>query len=460
MSFNQQRSLLRRLALLLCLLLPAALLSGCGYAPPPGENAGLLRAPMLNAQQREIFEALSATLDPDHITYVYPQNSEGSSFVFHDMDGDGREEAVVFYTEQGAPGEARAKILRQDSQGGWYSFRDIAGSGDEVEFVEFAHLLSADYSSMLVGWNNAAGRVKTLGVYSLRDGRFVPEYQEVYTSWDLFDYNGDDREELVLARNSNGRYVLTLLGGSGGALLVSDEMPLNADVYGILQMLRGRLPGGGYGLYVDQEIREQGLGGTAIYGTEVIRVTGTDLETIAGVGLGASGEEVLGQLDAYYSTFREEAALSVDLGGDGTILVPRLQDLPGARDDRAEDSIRLTEYRRLTPDGSFSVRYTAVVNREQGYLIFYPARWLGTVTLVDQPEYNQWTFSKVNLETGEASVDLFRIRTYSILDPAIPQGDIFLGSKGVLEYYGFIPETQEEPLAITEEEARQMFALT
>lgn len=70
-------------------------LSGCsGFS---SSTADLMRPPRLTPEQSAINEALTAAALTQTYTLKYPKSGEyRSAFVFHDIDGDGVEEAIAF----------------------------------------------------------------------------------------------------------------------------------------------------------------------------------------------------------------------------------------------------------------------------------------------------------------------------------------------------------------------------
>ena len=69
-------------------------LSGCsGFS---SSTADLMRPPRLTPEQSAINEALTAAALTQTYTLKYPKSGEyRSAFVFHDIDGDGVEEAIA-----------------------------------------------------------------------------------------------------------------------------------------------------------------------------------------------------------------------------------------------------------------------------------------------------------------------------------------------------------------------------
>ena len=84
----------KRLVFLCCAL---GLLLATGCSPMPAAPEDLLDAPKLSEKQYEVDRALREQVGQD-IKLKYPQSgSYRSAFTFHDVDGDGEEEAIVLH---------------------------------------------------------------------------------------------------------------------------------------------------------------------------------------------------------------------------------------------------------------------------------------------------------------------------------------------------------------------------
>jgi hypothetical protein len=93
-------------------------------------------------------------------------------------------------------------------------------------------------------------------------------------------------------------------------------------------------------------------------------------------------------------------------------------------------------------------------------LLFFPERWLGTVTVIDTPESNQRSFHILDEYTQLPGQELLRIAAYASRDYAeAPSGYILLAERSSLRYYAYLPRLPDEPLAISETELRELFAL-
>jgi len=426
----------------------AVLLGGCSYMPS-GSTEDLLVAPKLNARQVEIEAALDATLDLSRIRYKYPQTGDfRSPFIFYDLNNDGKQEAIVFYAFIGDSSNTRAKMLREVEAGQWTTAFDISDLGEQIEFIQFASLLDPNEKCIIIG-SQSVRRYSTLGVYSLAGETLRKELAEPYNAFVMEDFDNSGLSEIITAYKDSGedRYTLSLYGkGLGGHLRRLDHLALVDAASSLLQILQGKLWDGSTGLYIDEEVDG------SIWVTEIVSVQGGRLIPKA---TSESGEDI-------GSTRRPESdALwwCIDLDRDGVVEIPLNEPMPG-QTDSADAAYELSVFWHLTGDG-FAPVFRGVVNDQDGYAVIFPERWTDMVTVVSQPELRELQFCKFNKETGEAGSKLLRIRAYSTGDyqDKFTSDYMKLAENGPMIYYAYVPELADEPLAITEAEARLLFLL-
>lgn len=440
------------MAATLCLVL----LCSCGAISTGTE--GLLQAPKLSQQQTEVYAALESTLPLGNIKQIYPQRGDfRSPFIFYDMDGDGQDEAVVFYAYVGDTNNVRAKILRKDAEGKWSPFHDIApNESDQIDFVRFAHLLDKDASCMIIGWQNTRRKTSRLGVYSLMDAQFSMEALEEYQLYTVHDFDGKGLSEIVfVTRDAPEYYKLSLLRGAGKHLVAATSQQLCPEVERPLQLTQGKLWDGAGAVYIDEILS----GGTIA--TEVLRVSGGKLELLAGGELLPDSMDNT-PYDNFEYTFRDDEVLCDDVNGDGMVEIPQMISLPGMMTDEGlSPLLRLTQFLHLTETGPPDVAFYAAVNSAAGYLLYFPEEWRNTVTILEQPETGEWQFFKLDPLTYEPVLELLRIRVYTgkADEDLFSAGYQKLGAKGARSYYAYIPKTLDEPLAIDADALSKQFQL-
>lgn len=423
-------------------------------APIPGNAGGdLLMAPVLNEMQKAIYEELQKTLDLSQIVFKYPKYGEQRSpFVFYDMNHDGRSEVVIFYAQKSKPEEIYAQILVQTPQGGWEHFYNISGQGRSLEFVEFAPFFSGKSENLIIGWGSEKGN-KRFSVYSISADQMLEELQIPYEQYVIAENETTGISELYIIATEGQDYYFYAYGLISGKLARREKIRLYEETTGISQMIIGTTDGTNTVAFIDEEMR----GTTLSYGTEVIHLGDEKMTVIAGSENGKMPTEQTTVWQEFARTFRLKNVLCGDVDGDGIIEVPRMAENPS---DQPDNSPALIEYMNLV-GGKYSYKYIAAINDDYRYMVFFPERWRDNVTIVEQPERQEWKFFKVDSESGKTSTELFRIRVYTTGDyiDQFSKEDLKLATSGVFSYYGHISQTYNEPLAVSAQEVEQMFKL-
>ena len=440
---------------LFCILL----LSSCNAASMTGAE-NLLVAPKMNARQAQVSQALESSLSLSEIIYKYPQHGDyRSPFVFFDLHGNGREEAIVFYSSlDDKDGIVRAKVLTQNPEGEWFPFYDITLQSGEIEFVEFHKLLSASSYCMLVGIQGTLRGPSMLSVYSMRGDAFILEAEHQFYNYSVRDFNGDGLADIaVIARSLlDHTFYLTVLQKQGSHLAPGPRIGLSPEVETVKMLTYGKLWDGGGALYIDELLADGPVPTTA---TEIIRVDAAGLTLLAGGEPSRGGAYSPARIN-YEATFRDEAIYCMDIDGSGTVEVPYPASLPGIYGNDAVEIPKLVQLMQLREDG-FRIQRSAVINTDAGYLLFFPERWQdGAVTVEHRTELSDWIFRKWDAEAQEPAEMLLLISTAPARDAGKDSGhDIELAVKGMTSYLAYIPRLQNEALAVTEQEVRELFRL-
>lgn len=440
------------------------LFCSCGSVSLSGTES-LLVAPKLNKDQENVAQAFDATLSMRSIAYKPPQSGEHRSpVIFYDIDGDGLREAIVFYAFSGSDsdsGTARVAVLKEASGGKWGLFYDVSSptQGSEIEFVKFEKLLSTQSSCVIIGWKAAAmNKPSTLAVYSIKDNAFPIEAASDYLNYLIEDFDRDGLAEIAIVGHDStrGRFRLGLWRGRIGRFEEVDGIELASDVGAPVSMTTGLLWDGYRGIYIDELLS----GGAVTYATEIARVSLTGLTLLSGGEAVSRGEPENSARSNYESTFRDDDVFCSDIDGDGTVEIPNPVTLPSPFDISGTESPKLIQFMRLASDG-FEAARSAVINAHAGYLVYFPKRWIDSVTVETERETGEWYFRKWNEDSQSAAEELLRVRVVSrAIGPDVFSGDyVELARKGTVVYSAYIPALQNEALQVTEQEVREMFRL-
>ena len=473
------------IAAALALALP---LCACSGFNPRVEE--LIRPPKLTEEQTAIEEALLGSAISGHITFKYPKSGDyRSAFVFHDIDGDGQEEALVFYAAPDLSDYARISLLdRQGDQ--WVAMKELAGADQDVEFVSFASVTRPGRADILVGWSSPDQEGKQLGVYTFRAGELEELYSGAYESYLVEDLGEDGLDDIFLLGRDNGDPTLSMVSWDGYSLSRMSRRTLSGRTSQFAGLTAGRLTTGDTqkGVFVD-ELLASGRLATEVFtieNGELFPVISYDMQSdealLEEAKAQAAGpeEEVSADQPDYESptlyalTQRANVApgrdespfpVCVDVNGDGIVEIPSNQLMPGHRNLDENDQLYLTRYNQLK-GRSLTLIYAAAINREAGYRVIFPERWIGNVSIVSRREDNEWRFVAFD-QSLDQSKELARIRVVSqkdYQDKFLSDYQVF-GERGMFIYYGYVPPVDPEslevrsPLAIELGELKSLFAL-
>lgn len=435
----------------------SACLSSCTFFNANIED--LMHPPQLTQEQREITAALEAALGEGGYELKYPQNGGYSSTVlFQDMDGDGGDEAIVFFLAAVKGENIRVGILDR-AQEGWQLVCEAGGLGSTVEEVAFVRFFEGEPANLVVGWGNGTV-TDTLAVYD-----YSPTAQlldSLYTggSASMLKYQpaGTQKENLVLFTQNvaNQETTVRMLTGRGVASIRdTGGIALNGEVKSVEQAVTGRILADREALFVDER-RVSGQLATQVFFIDGERLTEGFAEAVSGLETEeiASNPELL----------RWDETYCEDVNDDGIVELPLEVALPDAEESRTEGQIYLTKHLQYGQDG-FRIVQTAVFNHQEGYKVILPDSWIGRVTVELRSSTREWRFYRY--EEGEDGTqprqeELLRIRVYAIdeYQDKFDTGDYRkLASRGANEFFAYIPPYETGDMAITYEQCAWMFRL-
>lgn len=472
--------MLRSLFMAACSLLLCLALSSCTSFNPSATD--LMRPPRLTPEQKAIDDALRASVISDPIM-KYPQSGDyRSSFVFHDFDGDGTEEALAFYSVDSSV-YARVALLDY-SNGRWSAAYELPGTDQDVEFVAFANITDHTKEDIVIGWSNPVDADMTLGVYRYEDGKLVKLLKEsadtIYNSYLIDDLDKDGLDDIFLfTRNAGSRAKsswIRQISFDGYTLDTVSSLPLSDSITDFAGITAGRLSkkDAQRAIFIDELLSDESMV------TEVFTMKNGMLTSIIEQGMEppyaedgaeapAESDLLMQEMTLYEQTRRwDTTSVCTDINRDTVIEIPTGEPMPGYESDEIynEDRIYLTRYNQLIDHALVSV-FSAAINYTAGYRIEIPEAWIDQVTIVNQPENGEWRFIAYNSELEkpleDLSRELARIRVVSQKD----YQDQFLDNyfqlsppRGLFSYYGYLPAQPNEPLSITEDELKNdLFAL-
>lgn len=167
--------------------------------------AELLTPPSLVGTNLEIQKAFEKSIkDKAEIMLQYPTSGDyRSAFVLKDLDNDGSDEAIVYYTLKSDETVVRVNVLDQ-VDGQWTSLGDEPGYGAKVLSVSFTDLNGDGNIEILTNWSLfESTTAKTLTIHSLKSldknkVEFDALVNQSYTYETIADIDSDGLDEVFV----------------------------------------------------------------------------------------------------------------------------------------------------------------------------------------------------------------------------------------------------------------------
>ncbi len=425
-------------------VLLSVLLGGCSLQTGIED---LLSPPRLTTEQSMLYDALERAVGTDTFKLKYPRRgSYLSACIFWDINHDGENEAIAFYElTVGGTTSTWMSVLTKDGGGMWRSAMEIPGEGSEIDLVSFAPVSNATADNIIVGWSVAGQENSACTVYSFENGQVQTLFSDDYSELLIDDLDKNGLDEIILCTKRSSRpAVMSMVKYRSGRVVTTSEVELPSGIAGYEQLRFGLLTPGLPAIFADIAL-DGGMLTTCI--------AAVDCQVIEGI----SAED----LGVYESFDRYPPALGCeDVNGDGLIDLPVPVPLPGYEDVGEGEKLLLTSFKTII-EGRLVNAANIVVNFSERYQVKIPDEWVGTVTVKAQPDAKEWRFVLYNGSLSESTVELLRIK---VVSPSDYQDKLettqyrFLMSRGVNEYFAYIPPSHYPGLSVTYDQVGKMLS--
>lgn len=436
---------MKKISLLTAAVLAVSGLSGCTF----GASIDTLMAPpKLSVEQEQIYSALTNS-EGTAISLKYPKSGKYlSAFIIEDIDGDGGNEAIVFYERTNHAADEnplRINILDKD-ESGWHSGQAMAAEGSEIEKVIISKLGTNDRLNIIIGTSLINRSEKNVSIYNYADGVLQDTtFSNSYSFFDVTDLDMDGHNEF-----------LRLTGASGGEPAVAEAYELNEDgkYYMKSQPLSGnftefdnisygKVGSKGKGLYID-----------ALSGTGTVQ---TDIIYMERDGDDFSLKKVFDTPEESAKTIRTAGCSSFDVDGDGKPDMP-FQYVAPCYEGKAEgEQLKLTEWKTINSDNKLEHCYTSYYSLNDGYIFIFPEKWENKVTVKRDIVNDEIVFCTYSDEgIGRELLRIFCAEDPPSREDRITGGYMLMHSKGESSYLACIgsdPDIGNDGLNITPADA-------
>ena len=338
----------RSLLLLLSALL--LLLGGCGLG---GSIDELYSLPQLADEYVELQRAIDGVLSAGAVYSAPVDGSHRQSVHLCDLNGDGEEEAVAFFS---TTGEKPLKIWFFRRSGGKYERAAvIEGAGSSIESIDYEDLDGDGWMEAVVGWG-MGGDLKMLEIYTLKGFQVASIAAADYSRYLTADMNGDGRKELMAVRRGTAEAAgsVTLYSVAGDGDTTSATEKLSAGLDGITKLAVGGLKDRPGALFVEGSCQGGLVTDILTYEEDVLK--NITLNPATGVSEG---------------TLRSSTASFQDLFGDGGYLIPIPRVLPA----QGETVYRVLDWYGYNSRGKRTIVCTTFHNYSDSWYLVLPDAW-------------------------------------------------------------------------------------
>lgn len=430
-------ALMNKNSIIMLMTAASVMLSGCTLG---GSAENLLSPPVIYEEQEDIYDALRKSIS-GNITLQYPRSGAyRSAFVIKDIDGNGDDEAVVFYSVHD---QIRINILDKDDEGGWQSVCDLEGSGTGIDRMQVGSIGSAERTSIIVGYSVSGGD-NILKVYSYSEGKVSETYTDSYSSFFTFDLNGDGQDGLCIIHSNNeniGRKAdFSVITDTGTQVVKKDTVALNDKATDFVGVALGNVGENTPAVFIDE------LSGGQLL-TEIIYIAADTLRNPL----------YLDERQMISDTMRSKGYYSADIDLDGIVEIPSQSYFPGYSQDE-RDAFLSTNW-NVYSNFTINKKYSSYYDVEKGFCFVFPGRWDGLVTVKRDEHNGDIVFYKYFADLLNSTVELLRISavTSDYHDDKIQNGYTWLKSRDNIHYFCKLPDTSDEQLIPTAAEVANNF---
>lgn len=383
---------MKKIFMLMAVLALVFCFSGCSGLETDTES--LMKPPLLSEEQEKLNAALTEVAGENY-TLKYPKTGEmNSAFIFRDLDGDGTDEAMAFYSS--VDESTRINVLKREKEN-WISVYEAAGFSGDIESAVFEKINEKN-DVLIVRWENETG------VYRFNKNRMETVYTSECDGEEIVDINGDGFKDIIFFKgNAMGRSFVNVLYCGEDGITVTEEINAHAQYDSIFSAASGKIDESRTVYFIDSEIYE------GVYLTEIIALENGKAEryTIAdfvedekkeNTIEGSSGVIIIvgSNLGKRGIFLRNTKVPCMDIDGDGIIEMP-----VEVREDYASektDIIYYLQYVKLSGEKAVPV-WNGIANSQSGYLFTLPENWNDKIGISFNSADNEMLF--VNKDDGK-----------------------------------------------------------
>ena len=395
--------------MLLVIALTMFSLSGCKFSVVSADK--LIRPPKSGAEIENAIEKFVG----ESILFKSPISSSSefnSPLTLIDLDSDGTEEAVVFYTTTSNDSSVHLNVLKYINDE-WVSIGDFSGYGNNIESLSFRNLsMNMSQYDIVATWSYIDSKVLTIHKVSGtgRRAKLRLVCNEAYSTMGYVDVNRDGWYEIFI-----------ISGDFADKSKVPVAKVIRVEKYNVLNIGMTSLTRDivGFRNSYCQELSDDNISMFVVYDyVNVDGIYGTDVLYWDYKRLCLDVMRVDAATNAAFSTARTVQVSSTDVNADTYIDIPVQEQIIGSTvDNNTHNSvITYTKWCELIPE-SDGIK----LNRITDYRLYFTEKdyfevddlWLRNITVARNTKNDSWTIMSYNSEYAAMVSELLVVRLVS-----------------------------------------------
>ncbi len=419
------------------------LLSGCSAFSFDGSD--IMCPPKATGNKAEIQKLIDKQTKGSY-SLKYPKNGVNrSSIIMQDMDNDGEDEAIAFYSDDSQTIHA---LFVECEDSDYSTIGDVELEGSNIDRVDFADLNGDKTYEILIGCSSATTSQNSLSVFDYNETVEKLDFTTNYSSLVTGDFNYDKSDDILLISLYSGDIsaLAKLLSYTKGSLFEISSTELDANVTSLASVRYGQISYGVYGAVID------GINANGDYTTQVV-LFDPSLPALLNPLYSFSG---------YSATKRSTGIYSTDFDKDELIEVPVCSLMPYSENEDLATISRKVDWSNFdTTSYTLKSDLSSILCPKDGYILTMPEKWNGVVT------------ARYNEKERETKVMGFKYvgNTFKLTDEIVTikaylEEDFDKNSSGYIEFlrsgstvYAYSIGKADTYLSVSGDELKTMFSL-
>ncbi len=409
---------MKKISAVLLIIVICLSLTSCDYNITSIES--LMRPPKLSGESNLLQKAFEESVDDvNGVIMKTPISGQfRSSYLYFDLENDGEQEAIVFYSNPMVDSMAYANVFKH-IDGKWKSISKIKGKNEEIHEVNFADINGDNILEILISWTGIVasdkinssdfgiGNERLLSIYSCDGVTTTLLKSETYTNVFLDDFNNDGSQEIAIFKfnlsDKEKQTSVRIIDFNDDFSVKTDEKFSITGMLEIYNIVTDSISVDNEQhtrIFVDGAISENGII------TEIIEIDNKSFEILLPMYENNQSQKPI--------TLRSSRTYCNDIDNDDVVEIPTDEILPfGYRiteNSNLQKELYMTEWSEFD-SSELSVDFRCLMNSSFNYMFIFPDETINNISAVYNDNNLTLTFYSVDVN-GKFEDEIFVIKSF------------------------------------------------